>query len=279
MLLSHTLLVPHLPTLMVDEHRGHTDGMVSALRDASLRLLSEEPTAVVVLDARWISPPGAFLVDAGRRHRTITDYSGFGVEVRYDCTGHPQLARALVAAGTKADLRASATTRGVDSGVAVPMYFLAPDRDLPIVPLSLVNRPADECRRWGAAIRGALAAWPERVAFVVSGMLTFNEHEWTMRREIAESSEFDENVLEALQSGRWDELADGDERTRERVLPETGLLHLEVMRGFLGHDAEGELLCYEASPGAGAALVAFDVPAADRVAPPPRATVRGRKAP
>jgi len=257
MLLSHTLLVPHLPTLMLDEHRGHTGGMVSALRDASLRMLSEAPTAFVVLDARWVSSPGAFLVDAGRRHRTITDYSGFGVEVRYDCTGNPQLARALVAAGTKANVRASETTRGVDSGVAVPMYFLAPDRDLPIVPLSL--GPSDECRRWGAALRGALAAWPERVAFVVSGMLSFNEHEWTMRRDIPESTDFDERTLESLQSGAWDELQPNDERTRDRLLPEGGLLHLDVLRGFLGHDAQGELLCYEASPGAGAALVAFEM--------------------
>ena len=264
---------------MLDEHRGHTGGMVSALRDASLRMLSEAPTAVVVLDARWVSATGAFLVDAGRRHRTITDYSGFGVEVRYDCTGSPQLARALVAAGTKAGVRTSATTRGVDSGVAVPMYFLAPDRDLPIVPLSLVDRAADECRRWGAALHSALAAWPERVAFVVSGMLSFNEHEWTMRRDIPESTEFDERTLESLQSGAWDQLQPNDERTRDRLLPEGGLLHLDVLRGFLGHDAQGELLCYEASPGAGAALVAFEVPAADRGPAPPRAALGERNDP
>jgi len=279
MLLSHTLLVPHLPTLMLDEHRGHTDGMVSALRDASLRMLSEEPTAVVVLDARWVAPSGPFLVDAGKKHRTITDYSGFGVEVRYDCSGHPQLARAIVASARKADLRALAKSRGVDSGVAVPMYFLAPERDLPIVPLSLVGRPADECRRWGATLRGALAAWPERIAFVVSGMLSFNEHAWTMRRDIAESAEFDERVLDALQDGEWSGLEPADARLRERVLPEGGLLHLDVLRGFLGHDAKGELLCYEASPGAGAALLAFDVPAADRRATPPRAVARAPREP
>ena len=38
MLISHALLVPHLPTLMIDEQRGHHGGMVNALRDASERL-------------------------------------------------------------------------------------------------------------------------------------------------------------------------------------------------------------------------------------------------
>jgi aromatic ring-opening dioxygenase catalytic subunit (LigB family) len=279
MLLSHTLLVPHLPTLMLDEYRGHTGGMVSALRDASLRMLSEEPSAVVVLSARWVSPRGAFLVDAGRRHRTITDYAGFGVEVRYDCPGHPRLAKALIAAGAKARVRTSAATRGVDSGVAVPLYFLAPDRDLPVVPLSLVNRPGDECRRWGAAIRGALAAWPERVAFVVSGMLSFNEHAWTMKREVAESVEFDERALDALRDGAWDHVGDADEPTLERVLPKGRLRHLDVLRGFLGEDAQGEVLCYEASPGAGAALVSFDIADEDRGAAPSRAPAREGEAP
>ena len=271
MLIPHALLVPHLPTLMIDEHRGHRLGMVGAMRAASQRLLAEAPTAVVALSARW-GAPGAFLVDAGAKHRTITDYANFGVEVRYDCPGHPKLAKALVDAGTHAGVRVSATTRGVDSGVAVPMYFLVPDRDLAVVPLSIVNQEPADCRRWGVAIRDALAAWPERVAFIVSGLLTFNLHAWTMRREVPEALDFDQRTLEALKRGEWDHLADYDEPTLHRILPEAGLRHLEVLRGFLGADAKGEVLCYEASPGAGAALISFDVamPArAPRPAPAP----------
>ena len=55
---------------------------------------------MVALSARWVAE-GPFLVDAGRRHRTLTDYPGFGVEVRYDCQGHPELARRLVEAGVR----------------------------------------------------------------------------------------------------------------------------------------------------------------------------------
>jgi aromatic ring-opening dioxygenase catalytic subunit (LigB family) len=258
MLVPHTLLVPHLPTLMLDEHRGHRMGMVGAMRAASQRLLAEAPTAVVALSARW-GTPGPFMVDAGAKHKTITDYSGFGVEVRYDCPGHPRLANALVDAGMRAGVRVNATKRGVDSGVAIPMYFLVPDRDLAVVPLSLVNQAPAECRAWGESIRATLAAWPERVAFIVSGLLTFNLHAWTMQREMPEAVDFDQRTLAHLTRGEWGNLADYDQRTLQRILPEAGLRHLEVLRGFIGADVKGQVLYYEASPGAGAALVTFDL--------------------
>jgi len=139
MLTHRALLVPHLPTLVVDQHRGHETEMLAALAAASARLQAELPAALVVLSARWDST-GPFLVGADRRHRTITDYSGLGVELRYDCDGHPALARALARAGQKAGVRVETTTRGVDSGVTVPLHFLLPGRSVPVVPLSLAPR-------------------------------------------------------------------------------------------------------------------------------------------
>src|SRR5215471_10436561 len=187
MLTSRALLVPTLPTLLVDEHRHHRTGMLVALEEQSAKLKAESPEIVVALSARWIAE-GPFLVDAGKRHRTLTDYPGFGVEVRYDCTGHPELARALVQAGTKSGVRVAAATRGVDSGVTVPLHFLLPTPAVPVVPLSL-------------------AARPERIAFVVGGLLSDNQHAWTLGREVPETKVFDERVLAAFASGAWDDTA------------------------------------------------------------------------
>src|SRR6266545_4687108 len=145
MLISHALLAPILPTLLVDEHRHHYTEMIGALAQASKRLLAESPVAVVILSARW-NVSGPFRVDAGRRHSTLTDYAGLGVEARHDCPGRPALARALVEAGLRDGVHVAAATRGVDSGVTVPMHFLTPRPRLPLVPLSLPPRPAAECR-------------------------------------------------------------------------------------------------------------------------------------
>jgi aromatic ring-opening dioxygenase catalytic subunit (LigB family) len=257
MLTAHALLAPVLPTLLVDEHRHHHTEMLNALAAASKQLFAEAPAAVVVLSARW-NAPGPFRVDAGARHDTITDYADFGVEVRHDCPGSPALARALVAAGVRDGVHVAVATRGVDSGVTVPMHFLTPRPRLPVVPLSLPPRSTAECRAWGESIRKALAAWPERAAFVVGGALSRNEHAWKLRRDVPEARAFDEWALGALQRGAWNELAVRDPALAEKAQPEAGLLHLDVLRGFLGGDTRGTLLCYEAGPGVGAALMEFE---------------------
>jgi aromatic ring-opening dioxygenase catalytic subunit (LigB family) len=255
MLTPRAILAPTLPTLLVDEHRRHRTEMLVAFEEQALRLKEDAPAIVVALSARW-EAEGPFLVDSGKRHRTLTDYAGFGVEVRYDCAGHPALARALVEAGTKAGVRVAAAKRGVDSGVTVPLHFLLPATAAPVVPISLADRTPDECRAWGKALRHALVARPERIVLVVGGLLAYNEHAWRLGREVPEARAFDERILEALRSGAWDELrrrAPGDERAQ----PHAALRHLEVMRGVLDRDATGTVACYEAGPGVGAALVEF----------------------
>jgi len=116
MLTARILLAPHVSTLLMDQHRGHHTEMLEAYAAAARELEAERPAAIVALTARW-EAPGPFLADAGRRHTTLTDYYGFGVEVRYDCHGAPALARALVESARAAGVRAATTTRGVDSGV------------------------------------------------------------------------------------------------------------------------------------------------------------------
>jgi len=232
--------------------------MLSALEQVSARLHADGPQAVAIVSARW-ETPGPFRVGAARRHTTLTDDPGFGVEVRYDCAGHPALARALVEAGLAAGVRVGAATRGVDSGVSVPMHFLAPAREWPVVPLSVAPQPFAACRAWGAAARAALERWPERVAFVVGGVLSHNRHAWNLGRDVPEARAFDEHALEALRRGAWDELPRATAGVRRKAQPEAGLRHLEMLRGFLGVDVPGEVLCYEPGPGVGAALVEFEV--------------------
>ena len=257
MLTSRVLLVPPLPTLVVDQHRRHQTPMLDALRREAERLADERPAAMVVVSARWISA-GPFQVDTGRRHRTLTDYAGFGVEVRYDCDGHPGLARALVDAGARAGVRVGPAERGVDSGATVPLHFLVPGKVLPVVPLSVALRPAAECRAWGEVVRRVLAARPEPIALVIGGLLSNDAHSWGLRREVPEARTLDDHALKALTAGDWDRLAPSDPEVVERAHPDAGLRHLEILRGALGRDAPGEVLCYESAPGVGAALVAFD---------------------
>ena len=168
--------------------------MLDALRREAERLADERPAALVVVSARWISP-GPFQVDTGRRHRTLTDYAGFGVEMRYDCDGHPGLARELVDAGARAGVRVGPAERGVDSGATVPLHFLAPGKSLRVVPLSVALRPAAECRAWGDVIRRVLAARPEPITLVIGGSAFARAR--VARREFR-AGRLDQRLLEAM---------------------------------------------------------------------------------
>src|SRR5689334_13086276 len=258
MLIPRVLFVPHLPTLMVDEHRGHRTPMIEALAAAGETLRAEQPEAVVIVSGRW-ETPAPFLVDAAKRHHTVTDYHGFGVEVRYDCDGHPALARVLVARGLQAGVRVASGHRGVDSGASVPLHFLFPRREVKVVPLSVAAETRAKCRAWGAALRAALLAWNSRVAFVVGGVLARNEHAWNLRREVPEADEYDERALDALSRGAWDELWTAPAGMKKRAQPEGGLRHLAVLRGLIGSDRPGRVLCHEPGPGMGTALIEFDI--------------------
>lgn len=266
MVIPRTWVAPHLPTLVLDEHRGHRTRMLEALNAASHELLAAAPQAVVAMSARW-NAPGPFRVDAGRRHRTLTDYPGLGVELRYDCPGHPGLARALVAAGERSGVPVGLGARGVDSGVSIPLHFMLPGPRVPVVPLSLPPRGVSECRAWGAALRRALEARPERIAFVVGGVLSHNLHAWGFGRDVPEARELDEWALDALRRGAWSDLhAPRARAVLDQAQPEAMLRHFDVMRGFLGEDRPGDVRCYESGPGVGAALIAFDLEPAPETA-------------
>lgn len=260
MLTSRALLVPSLPTLLIDEQRGTPTEMLAALAAEAAELEAERPEAFVVVSSRWISA-GAFHADDAREHRSLIDLPGFGVEPRYDCSGAPALAHAIVEQARRAGLRASAARRGVDTGASVPLHFLARTRRASVVPASLSSATSDEHRRWGACLRKALAAWKTRVAFVVSGGLTFNPHEFNLKRGNPQTRELDERVLEALRRGDWGQLPALEHDRDERTPAEAGWRHLEVLRGFLSRDLTGEVRAYESLPGFGAALIRFEIAA------------------
>jgi aromatic ring-opening dioxygenase catalytic subunit (LigB family) len=260
MLTSRALLLPSVPTMLIDEQRGDFTEMIEALTAAGERLASEAPDAIVALSSRWFSA-GPFHADDSRAHKSVIDLPGFGVEPRFPCPGHPALARAIVERASRDGLRAATARRGTDTGLSVPLHFLARDRGWRVVPVSLRQGPRAEHRAWGESIRHTLEANDERIAFVVGGALAFNLHAFNLHRDLLEARELDERVMDAIRAGRWSALAELDAGLLEKARPDAGLLHLEVLRGFLLEDRPGRVLEHESSPGVGTLLAEFPLAA------------------
>lgn len=270
MLTPHVLLVPSTPTLLIDERREGPSEMIDAFVTLASILEADAPATLVVVTSRWIGR-GLFHVDDAKAHRSVIDLPGFGVEPRYDCAGDPALGRAILEAARHAGIRAVAARRGADTGVSVPLHFLATARRWPVVPVSISDASPEAHRAWGGILRRAIAAWPAPVAVLVSGPLTFSEHEFSLRRESLEDRDLDTLAMDAIRAGDWDAIAGRAARFPAKAHPEAGWRHLMVLRGLLEGGTPGTIAGYEPLPGIGSLLARFDAPAPGPADPAPPA--------
>lgn len=136
------------------------------------------PAAIVVVSPHWQTPD--VRVTAAALPETIHDFGGFPAPLyalQYPAPGEPQLASAVVellqAAGFDARVDAH---RGLDHGAWVPLRYLKPAADVPVLQVSLPHAiDAAGALRLGRA----LAPLRERGVLVIgSGSLTHNLYEF-----------------------------------------------------------------------------------------------------
>lgn len=105
----------------------------------------EKPSAAVIVSAHW-EEPQPVCVGAAKRHRAMHDFAGFPSELhalRYPAPGDPDLAAEIVARLDAGGVPArSEPGRPLDHGAWIPLRFLFPDADVPVVPVAL-PRPRD----------------------------------------------------------------------------------------------------------------------------------------
>lgn len=132
------------------------------------------PRAIVVASAHWETAMPA--VGAAPRPAIIHDFGGFPDALhraRWPAPGDPAVAAEVVAALGSAGIEAAtATGRGLDHGIWVPLAITLPGAEIPVVPLA-VQPEADA--RHHLALGRALAPLAERGILVVgSGAVTHN---------------------------------------------------------------------------------------------------------
>lgn len=131
---SPTLFTSHGSPLIA-LHPGAYGASLAAWGRAQAR-----PRAVLVVSAHF-EGDGGLILTGNPRPPTIHDFGGFDpalYTLRYPVAGDPALAERVAA-----DLRARGhparvdPERGLDHGVWIPLRFLLPDADVPVVQLSL----------------------------------------------------------------------------------------------------------------------------------------------
>jgi 4,5-DOPA dioxygenase extradiol len=172
--------MPRLPTLFISHgspQNAVADTDASRAWAALGRTLGR-PRSILMVSAHWeTSLP---MLSGARAPETIHDFGGFPDELyrlRYGAPGSPELAQA-VAARLKAGGHTAGIDgcRGIDHGAWVPLRWMYPDADVPVVQLSVQPaRGVAHHLHLGAALEGLA---DDGVLVIGSGHVTHNLRDW-----------------------------------------------------------------------------------------------------
>ncbi|MDM4764471.1 class III extradiol ring-cleavage dioxygenase [Pelomonas sp. SE-A7] len=175
---------------------------------------SGRPRALLLISAHTSARLPVLL--AGARHQAIYDFGGFDPKLqtlRYDAPGAPALAGEVQALLGGAGIEVTQVDQGgLDHGIWVPLRYLYPEADIPVLPLAFVRTqsPAQQFALGAALSRLA----EDGVQIIGSGSITHNLRRALMggaaidAPEIAPSAEFRQWMVERSEARDWDALLD-----------------------------------------------------------------------
>jgi 4,5-DOPA dioxygenase extradiol len=173
-------IMDRLPSLYISHGSPMTalqPGLVGE-RLAALAAQLPRPRAIVMASAHWLTRTP--VVGAVAQPETIHDFGGFPdalYQLQYPAPGAPALAQQVAGLLQRAGLQPSLDAqRGLDHGAWVPLRFLYPAADIPVLQVSIqpMQGPAHQF-----ALGRALAPLrDEGVLLIGSGSITHNLHDW-----------------------------------------------------------------------------------------------------
>lgn len=182
-------------------------GLLGPNLQALGRSLKDSIKAIVIVSPHWrtLSPK----VTTGSAPETIHDFGGFPDELyqlQYPVNGDPILANEIIAMLNSAGQNATGDAlRGLDHGAWVPLRYLMPRGDIPVVQVSLPHRIDTKGAYELGRVLGGLRQ--KNVLIIGSGSLTHNLYEF--RQHISDpeyAQEFADWVRDAVETGNADAL-------------------------------------------------------------------------
>jgi 4,5-DOPA dioxygenase extradiol len=206
------------------------------------------PDAIVILSPHWMTRDEVS-VTASTAPSTIHDFGGFPdalYQIQYPAPGSPALAAQIVdmlhTAGWKSSLNVN---RGLDHGAWVPLLYLAPEADIPVVQVSM---PATLDTREAWKLGHALKPLRDmNVLIIASGSLTHNLYEF--RGATPHGAQYVKDfaawTAKTLAAGNLDQLLDYKQYapSAERAHPtDEHYLPLFIALGAAGEDYQTRVL-------------------------------------
>lgn len=251
-------VVAHTPRIRDPEAAGEVfRPIVQGMRAAAAEVQRLKPDVILIASCHWVTTFHPY-VNAASRHRGILTSQEVPDLIHgwaYDYPGDTPLARVLAETARQRGIPVVAfaePTFVLEYGTVIPLRYLTPRADVPVVPLSIcwVSDLA-ECVNWGEAIRDAVNRSDRRAIFIASGAFTHRLVRGPEAWPTPECQELDRRLIELLVKGQHAEALAFLPEYVKQADPETGGRHIAMLRGATGPGFRGRLLGYGPSSGSG----------------------------
>ncbi|CUS96831.1 Aromatic ring-opening dioxygenase, catalytic subunit, LigB family [Candidatus Chrysopegis kryptomonas] len=208
---------------------------------------------IVIASPHWIVRDKNFYVNVAEKPMCIKDYYGFPKELyefRYDCLNDVELAGSIIEEGEKVGLSVKGTQSwGIDHGAWVILYFMFPEKDVKVVPVSSSAFLSPyEHREFGRVIKTAVEKSQRKVLFIGSGSLTHRLDlvMFGVNDVFEGGKKFDDKVVSILESKeKWDEILNlWNDPLFFSAQPEGHLLTLFITLGVADDKKEAKRIFY-----------------------------------
>ncbi len=170
------LLAPHTPDLLSSYRAGIDRPLLEGYRSLHAWLFKDRTPlrAVIAFTPGW-QTRNIMLVDNRKNLESSVDFSGFGVELRFDPPGDPELSAGIIDAVKAEKIPIAPGIHGIDHAISVPLFFLTPEGSVPVVPISQPLNQTRYVRILGRVLRHLAPKGHGRVLVLMSGVFSQNE--------------------------------------------------------------------------------------------------------
>ncbi|KAA9011180.1 DODA-type extradiol aromatic ring-opening family dioxygenase [Niallia endozanthoxylica] len=264
MTIELSILAAHVPSIChEDQVPDFQQNMVDAMKQVEKDIANIKPDAVVLVSCHWPST-FAHYVDCYPVHKgllTAIEAPELIKDVPYHYPGDEELGLQLVKAGVDAGITVKEVQDKYfvwDYGTVVPLRYLVPNEDIPVINLSVtLAANLEETYQWGKVIAKVLHESNKRVIFISSGALS---HHLVRGRHnmptIAEHS-LDKEFVNLLMNKDYQAAYQMLPQYANMAKVESGGRHLAMLLGIINQEWTPIYLADGQSSGSWNALIAF----------------------
>lgn len=264
--LEFSVLTPHSPRICHEENvPDFQKDMVEGMKKVGKIIEETKPDAIILVSCHWVSSFNHY-VDSTPNHKgvlTAFECPDLITDVPYEFPGDEELANQLAEEAGKLGLDVKPIndpTYVWDYGTVVPLRYLTPKADIPIISIPVVwAANLEETYKWGQAVRNAIEKSDKRVVFISSGALA---HHLVRGPEVMPTRSeqiLDNQFVEYMKSGECASAFDMLPQYSKVAGVESGGRHVAMLLGVIGDDdIRGDYYGYGQSSGSGNVIMTFN---------------------